>query len=1007
MSSRPRKHARPFPELSFPVDDTPQLCVASLSSDGRRVKKRKINFIPPSPLGKSSSTKTQVDRFGDLQDFFDATGIVNQLEDLEEQEENSARRSNAADNPLSEFKPKVFDYLKELMCLEGRSSRLEACLCGRECMLKEHGSRPFHHVENWNGAFFERMTLKQLGLKIQLGHPRGEPCLIPRSSRSGFVVVDIDSTQEVDVQFCMCQAPEYVGEQWQQLMRYELFPATTHQPHTAFTFRLLRFFHTLTLQGKVTVYDYYYAVHNRTDGAGLSHLKNRYEAFTRVVRLWRFLKILKRGGVGNKPGASLQNVNRGDLAARCLACPDPAVNLPKDWQLVAPDQRLKRRLISSEEQDPGLGTGYTYFVPQDDYHPFQKNSGDQKEVSHCLSDLAAIAQANTKFSKGYATTGVVLCLCARHEVIEPNGAVDLDKGEKYALTDYAISASQTLSDNRLNRVLCYDIACQYHRNFFRRIPNLPDSIRMPAHEDRWQFAVPKLHIRGHGLDCQQNFSLHLKKGMGQSDGEGSERHWGNEGPIATSTWEMGPGHRRDTIDDHFGGYSHRKRIGLGDLLYKCLDEAEKQETLHAQEFARFCKSQSKNVAEWTKLVKDWENGVSEDNPYELPDLGDTEKDVRLAFAEAEAEQARMGLPVLHKISPSAFMEMILDVEEEQRSLLLDLRSNDYSTLLQQTEVIGRRARLQRAIGRLRNLQKIYTPLVLTTITLDHAGADTPEPELINLLLPSSIEKDLRSRPEMQPWVEMELKFRKGQLRSSIHKIRSHLFIRRGMHQKRAMDVRGQKESTKARKQLAKNDSMLDEAKLKFRKAWQASKKLLDDDEDRIGYPYLTDDDVRQLEDPDLETKRNVRKMKGAQFLETEQRLLVAGESRKTTSWIWDSFNAEGDSESILAAIRLEWMKARARSLRWKEEVLLLKEEMRQTKVSLEYEATQWLSRVTANETRSAEYEGITAYALRQAAVQRGLSAKFEAIWEKKQPVATVQHPVPMDYENDSSNDEED
>jgi hypothetical protein len=26
---------------------------------------------------------------------------------------------------------------------------------------------------------------------------------------------------------------------------------------------------------------------------------------------------------------------------------------------------------------------------------------------------------------------------------------------------------------------------------------------------------------------------------------------------------MGPGHRRDTIDDHFCGWSHRKRIGLG------------------------------------------------------------------------------------------------------------------------------------------------------------------------------------------------------------------------------------------------------------------------------------------------------------------------------------------------------------------------------------------------------------------------------------------------------------
>ncbi|KAK7017916.1 hypothetical protein VNI00_018528, partial [Paramarasmius palmivorus] len=605
-------------------------------------------------------------------------------------------------------------------------------------------------------------------------------------------------------------------------------------------------------------------------------------------------------------------------------------------------------------------------------------------VSHCLSDLAAISQANTKYSKDYATTGVVLCICARHEVVEPNGAVDLDKGEKYALTDYAISASQTLSDERLTRVLCYDIACQYHRNFFRRIPNSPDSVQMPVHEDRWEFAVPKLHIRGHGVDCQQNFSLHLQKGMGQSDGEGSERHWGNEGPVATSTREMGPGHRRDTIDDHFQSYSHQKRIGLGDLLGRRLYEAEKQEKVHAEEFTRFCESQQEHVAEWTKSVADWENGVSKDNPYVVPDLGDTEKDVRLAYAQAEAEEARKGVSALHEISPSAFMEMMLEIEEEQQLLLLDLRSQSYSTVHQKTELISRRARLHRAIGRIRNLQKVYTPLVLTATSLDLTNSSS-EPELINILLPSDLEQSLLSNPEMKSWVEMELKFRRGQLRSSLHKVRSHVFIRRGLHQKRSMDVRGQRESTKARKQLARNDEMLNESKQRFQKAWNAAKALLGGRDDLIGYPYLTDDDVRPLEDPDLEVKRNVRKMKGTQFQEEQRKLLVPGESRKTTSWIWNQFDAEGDSSSMHAAIRLEWMKARARSLRWKEEVLLLKEEMRRTKVSLEHEAQEWLSRAAADTERNAISEGTTAYALRQAAIQRGLSTKFQAIWDKKRP----------------------
>jgi hypothetical protein len=50
-------------------------------------------------------------------------------------------------------------------------------------------------------------------------------------------------------------------------------------------------------------------------------------------------------------------------------------------------------------------------------------------MSTC-SGLAALDYANTKFSKGYAATGVGLALCARHEFILPNAVGDLQKGER-------------------------------------------------------------------------------------------------------------------------------------------------------------------------------------------------------------------------------------------------------------------------------------------------------------------------------------------------------------------------------------------------------------------------------------------------------------------------------------------------------------------------------------------------------------------------------------------------
>ena len=42
-----------------------------------------------------------------------------------------------------------------------------------------------------------------------------------------------------------------------------------------------------------------------------------------------------------------------------------------------------------------------------------------------------MARAETKFATGLRTTGVGLCLCARHEFVQPCGVGDLQKGERY------------------------------------------------------------------------------------------------------------------------------------------------------------------------------------------------------------------------------------------------------------------------------------------------------------------------------------------------------------------------------------------------------------------------------------------------------------------------------------------------------------------------------------------------------------------------------------------------
>ncbi|KAG2746553.1 hypothetical protein P692DRAFT_201658994, partial [Suillus brevipes Sb2] len=80
-------------------------------------------------------------------------------------------------------------------------------------------------------------------------------------------------------------------------------------------------------------------------------------------------------------------------------------------------------------------------------------------------------------------------------------------------------------------------------------------------------------------------------------------------------------------------------------------------------------------------------------------------------------------------------------------------------------------------------------------------------------------------------------------------------------------------------------------------------------------------------------------------------------------------------------MKIEWCKARARSMRWKEEVELLQEEMQRILQFFDWEAMLWDER--ANQSWSegpAEREGRIAYARRQPALRRALSVTCHSSW---------------------------
>ncbi len=104
----------------------------------------------------------------------------------------------------------------------------------------------------------------------------------------------------------------------------------------------------------------------------------------------------------------------------------------------------------------------------------------------------------------------------------------------------------------------YDVSCIYDKNFDFRF----DKYGWDVSDHTIEWAIPKFHINAHRELCRANYNLHFIPFACRYDGESIERLWSEFNAAATSTKEMGPGSRRDTLDDIFGHHNWGKVIML-------------------------------------------------------------------------------------------------------------------------------------------------------------------------------------------------------------------------------------------------------------------------------------------------------------------------------------------------------------------------------------------------------------------------------------------------------------
>ena len=111
-------------------------------------------------------------------------------------------------------------------------------------------------------------------------------------------------------------------------------------------------------------------------------------------------------------------------------------------------------------------------------------------------------------------------------------------------------------------LISYDIACQWSKHFHDRQAKYPKELRVNPSSTTFTFAIPDMHVVGHGIKCQDTFSFQFLPGSGQTCGEGIEQGWAAHNALATSTREMTAGSRADTIEDHLGAWNWRKVVHM-------------------------------------------------------------------------------------------------------------------------------------------------------------------------------------------------------------------------------------------------------------------------------------------------------------------------------------------------------------------------------------------------------------------------------------------------------------
>ncbi|KAJ7870131.1 hypothetical protein B0H13DRAFT_1634924 [Mycena leptocephala] len=1030
--------------VDIDIEDTPRGHALTadkgvyFSADGLRRQEELLNVahkqrrVQPSELADLYGQWIPLPEDGD-----GADNGVNPVDSVSSVPGNKRKEYASSDDPMSEWRPLKGKFLDELLWHDGlgndfhdpkcahcktlyipgsasaapmRIFKCEDCrqfLQCQECCLSHHALTPLHAIKEWTGCFWKGTTLADLGLVYQLGHG-GFACVFPDEKVHKMTVIEAPTIHQVRVRYCSCSKSDN-ADNLEQLLRNGWYPASVTDPGTCATFKTLEAYRLYNVVGNMNVNDFIHSLERGTDATastGMAWLPDRYKQFQRMARQWAFLKRIKRAGRGHDP-SGVDATELRACAVNCWACPQDGRNLPDNWRdslsshrflymlLLAVDAnfKLKNRMRANEIDDPSLGPGWGYWVEPTGYKHHLKKYVGEKDISTCIA-FAALLQKDTRMTTGLRASGVGGCVCARHECVRPNGIGDLQKGERYANMDYIV-ASALFGFALLFLTISYDIACQWKQNLPDRNAKLPSRLRLPLENITVQCALPVWHASSHNESCQNDNSLSFKPGVGKSDGEGVEQVWSVLNPASYHTKDAGHGQRVDTLEDKIDSHNFQKNIGQGEALQRKLLVAIAERDRQVAEF-KACSStvETRVLKVWKNEILEWEKDPSKHkNPYTLSRKDcPTEAEVRLEVKKDEEALHAAGASAVLGRSATAFLIAGLQIEDAQRRIVAELGGRALLTADREGKLVDWRRALLVKIGKYRDLQQVYMPGAALAIATHDAARDPdalpPKPEKIKLFMPSQMPVPVPTeggdplRGCVRGLLSMEAKLRTAQCNNALVKLRARLHAKRHFIAFRNENLAGQAQATRAQTLIGQIGERADACVVKYRHA-RTALITLSGEANATQFRELRPEDV-QLDgdagESDAASRKKLAMLSAGRGARAPRN--APGTSKRVMSWIWTAPGALDDAEARLhESVQVEWSRARARKVRWEEEVLTLREEMRRVLRYLGWQSQWWRDHVHAREEDAPELSaGISAYALKQADLHDRLAVFYQGKW---------------------------